>query len=125
MSTAVNSGSFGGELETARARLTKLCGMFGSHHDGERASAAAMADRLVRDLGLTWPEIINPHHQHWREPETIAEQIDTALAHAEALSEWERGFVCSVNGCQRLSPKQRNVLDGIIAKLRAVTRAAP
>jgi hypothetical protein len=30
-------------------KLAKLCGMFGSHHVGERANAAAMADRLVRE----------------------------------------------------------------------------
>jgi hypothetical protein len=39
-------------------RLAKLCGMFGSHHDGERAAAAAMADELVRKAGLTWYDVI-------------------------------------------------------------------
>ena len=35
-------------------RLRKLCGMFGSHHVGERANAARTADALVRQHGLTW-----------------------------------------------------------------------
>jgi hypothetical protein len=28
-------------------RLAKICGMFGSAHDGERAAAAALADGLI------------------------------------------------------------------------------
>ena len=39
-------------------RLAKLCGMFVSDHDGERAAAAAMADALVREHGLTWRDVI-------------------------------------------------------------------
>jgi hypothetical protein len=39
-------------------RLAKLLGMCGSAHDGERAAAAAKADRLVRKLGLTWHDVI-------------------------------------------------------------------
>jgi hypothetical protein len=39
-------------------RLIKLLGMLGSRHDGERASAALMADRLVREHGLTWSDVI-------------------------------------------------------------------
>jgi hypothetical protein len=39
-------------------RLAKICGMFGSHHAGERSAAAAKADSLVRAAGLTWPDVI-------------------------------------------------------------------
>lgn len=42
-----------------RPRLAKLCGMFGSVHDGERANAAAAADRLVRGTGTTWQKILD------------------------------------------------------------------
>jgi hypothetical protein len=31
-------------------KLAKLCGLFSSDHDGERASAAAMADKMLVDL---------------------------------------------------------------------------
>jgi hypothetical protein len=41
------------------ARLARICGMFGSNHAGERASAAAMADSMVRQLGMTWPDVIS------------------------------------------------------------------
>ena len=99
---------------SATERLCKLCGMFGSAHDGERASAAAMADKLVRSLGVTWPEIIRP-----QTAETIPEKIGLALANVDALSLWERDFLCSVNGRGHLSAKQLAVLDRIIAKVRA------
>jgi hypothetical protein len=43
---------------SAADRLVKLLGMLGSHHDGERANAALMADALIRDRGLTWHDVI-------------------------------------------------------------------
>jgi len=43
---------------SSASRLAKLCGMFGSTHEGERAVAAAKADALVRALGLTWHDVI-------------------------------------------------------------------
>jgi len=41
-----------------RDRLAKLLGMCGSHHEGERANAARMASDMVREAGLTWPEVL-------------------------------------------------------------------
>jgi hypothetical protein len=41
-------------------RLVRLLGMLGSEHDGEVVNAGRMADRLVRQHGLTWPDIITP-----------------------------------------------------------------
>ena len=45
-------------LQVDLDRLRKLCGLFSSHHDGERANAAAMADRLLRQAGLTWDDVL-------------------------------------------------------------------
>jgi hypothetical protein len=45
---------------TAAQRLVRLLGMLGSDHDGEVVNAGRMADRLVREHGLTWPDIIRP-----------------------------------------------------------------
>jgi hypothetical protein len=42
----------------AADRIVKLLGMLGSDHDGERAAAGAAAHRFVRQLGLTWGDII-------------------------------------------------------------------
>jgi hypothetical protein len=41
-------------------KLTKILGLLGSNHAGEREAAAQAADRLVRGLGLTWSEVIAP-----------------------------------------------------------------
>jgi|SRR5215469_5702254 len=45
---------------TSAQRLAKLCGMFSSRHDGEVINAARMADKLVRERGLSWSQIIAP-----------------------------------------------------------------
>jgi hypothetical protein len=47
-------------------RLAKLCGMLGSNHDGERAAAGLKADQLVRNLGLTWADVISGATTNWR-----------------------------------------------------------
>lgn len=41
-------------------RLARLLGMLGSAHDGEVLNAARMADRFVRERGLTWSQLILP-----------------------------------------------------------------
>ena len=41
-----------------RTRLVRLCGMLGSDHVGERAAAGLKANQLVRELGLTWDQVI-------------------------------------------------------------------
>ncbi len=48
-------------LDAAAAeRLAKILGLLGSSHAGERASAAAKADALVRSAGLTWRDVVMP-----------------------------------------------------------------
>src|SRR5262245_42235921 len=88
-------------------KLAKLCGMFGSAHLGERAAAAQMVDRLVKESGLSWFDVISPSAPMG----TAAEKIAFAVANIDALSIWERGFIYSVNGKRKLSPKQMAVLD--------------
>jgi len=101
-------------LDTRTAeRLAKICGMLGSNHEGERASAASLADKFVRDLGLTWRDII------FRQTNSdLGEKIRVALANLDALSMWERGFVYTVHGKCWLSPEQLELLDQIVDKAR-------
>jgi hypothetical protein len=87
-------------------RLAKLCGLFGSNHDGERASAAAMADKLLRSHGLTWQQIIAV-------PSTIEQMIATALNHEHELTVWESGFIRGIRGRQHLTEKQIQKLRDI------------
>lgn len=116
-------------------RLAKLCGMFGSSHDNERAVAARKADELLRERGVTWSELLQPGQtggfayqpgprprgsSSWSATSTTArEQIQIALANLEALSMWERGFIYSVWRGDKLSTRQRDVLDQIVTKVRA------
>jgi hypothetical protein len=115
--------------DSAADRLAKLCGMFGSNHDGERASAAALADKLVRQLGLTWREIIvpanDPEPEHkaapqWDDPITIEQALKVAQRYQVALTEWECGFVRDLRRKRtwRLSEKQNDVLNDIVEKCR-------
>lgn len=44
-------------MDDALAHLRKLCGLLGSEHDGERATAARKATEFLRTQGLTWQDI--------------------------------------------------------------------
>jgi hypothetical protein len=41
-----------------RLMLVKLLGMLGSDHDGEVVNAARQIEKLRRQIGLTWDELI-------------------------------------------------------------------
>jgi len=80
-----------------RERLTKLCGMFGSDHDGERAAAALKADQLVRQHGLTWHDVIMlPRHKSPRYDDYLSDVQKMATfcnAHRHKLNAKERDFI--------------------------------
>jgi hypothetical protein len=101
----------------AAKRLAKLCGMFGSHHDGERAAAAALADKLARASGLTWPEIFG------LEPGSISEKLELLRRHLDELTRWECQFVINLPGFRHLPRKQLEVLDRLVAKVRDLKEA--
>jgi hypothetical protein len=100
-------------------RLARICGMFGSNHDGERASAAAMADCMVRRLGLTWHQVINADPSP-----TVEGLVDFCLAQGHRLTAWEYGFLRGIRGKQFLTEKQLAKLHSIVAKLSARRAAA-
>lgn len=39
------------------ARFRKVCGLLGSEHEGERAAAAVMATRFLKNNGKTWADV--------------------------------------------------------------------
>lgn len=39
------------------ARFQKICGMLASDHEGERAAAAVMATRFLKNAGKTWADV--------------------------------------------------------------------
>ena len=110
-----------------RDRLVKLCGMFGSDHPGERANAAAAADKLIRAAGMRWADIIAPalSAPPRRSVNTLADAIRLLRRHDDHLTAWERDFVRSVSAQNRLSAKQVGVIQRLVQKAqRAAGRAA-
>ena len=102
----------------AANKLTKLCGLFSSDHDGERASAAAKADELVRSNGLRWSDVIS------MPPTGITAKIRFALGHIDVLSRWEHGFLLGIRHKAKLTAKQLALLDEIVANVKAYAEAA-
>lgn len=105
--------------QTDATRLAKICGMLGSNHDGERAAAALKADSMVRDLGLTWQDVIAPTAVTRPAPPP-KRRIDWLDAQPHNLlplpiwTDWESEFLESVQYRSRISPKQW----AIITRLR-------
>jgi hypothetical protein len=96
-------------------RLAKLCGLFPSDHDGERASAAAKADQIIRSHGMTWRQVFVAAN-----PQSTRELIDFALAAGGVLTDWERRFLNGIRSWQGpLTEKQAATLKGIFAKVSA------
>jgi hypothetical protein len=106
-------------------RLAKLCGMFGSSFGGERAVAAALADKLVRDAGLTWQAVLTepPATLPLSRPVGWRELAAACHARPHSLTPWERDFVAGLGRFPRLSAKQSATLRGIAD--RVLGRQAP
>jgi hypothetical protein len=99
-----------------RQRLARLLGMTGSAHDGEALNAARLADRLVKDRGATWPDVLiplqrEPLHSTWRR---VCAEL---AARPDGHRPWERRFVTDLSKFPRLSSKQRCVLQEIAARV--------
>ena len=96
-------------------RLAKLCGLFSSAHEGERASAAAQADALLRNAGMTWSDVIAPR---WREPKTMAAAIALCLQHPDQLAE-ELAFLQKMQSEKHpLSPARQRKIRAHVDKLK-------
>jgi hypothetical protein len=105
-------------------RLAKICGLFGSNHDGERAAAAAKADTLVRKRGLTWDDVFIPapkarsNKKRWREPKTTEQKLALLRRNFDEFTDWERDFIIGVRGFAQFSEKQLATIDRLIEKVR-------
>jgi hypothetical protein len=82
-------------------RLAKLCGMFGSDHDGEVINAARKADQLVRSSGETWIDVIAGRQlppPDWRRRASYdwRTMANACLFRIETLTPKERSFVRSM-----------------------------
>ena len=121
-----------------RTRLARLLGMMGSQHDGEALNAARLADKLVREQGITWFNVIgtappraspDPPPPPRPSDDDLLMQFEIAygacefvLASTPMLTEWERDFVLRLPGFTKLSHKQLDVLRRLV--LHAVAPGA-
>jgi hypothetical protein len=113
-------------LPAERDKLARLLGMLGSDHLGEVANAGRLADKLVRNAGLTWSDIIAPALSSPHiDPDTDPSGADwrrTAAAcsrYPHLLNRWEAEFLAGLLRFPRLSLKQRSALLKIVVRLRA------
>jgi hypothetical protein len=113
-------------------RLVRICGLLGSDHAGEAASAAAAATKIIRSAGLTWSELLapivtppapsaRPRHRHAPHcgPGDWRAAAAACLQRPGLFSEWEHNFLYSVLGFRRLSPKQEAILARLVERVRA------
>lgn len=94
-----------------RDKLVGLLGLLGSDFDGERATAAAMASRFIRERRLTWDDVIGtpaplpppprPSSGAPDCPALRAADVRLVLANVVLLTEWEATFVASVAAGRR------------------------
>lgn len=113
-----------------RNRLVAILGRLGSDYDGERAAAALLASRLLRDRGLCWDDLIQAvggarqtsggaqsGQSAWPPGQ---DNLTTCLRWLGELSPWETGFVLDLRRKRRpLTPAQAAKLAQIADALRA------
>lgn len=98
-------------LDPASAlKLAKICARFSSNHDGEALNAARMADRLIRELGLGWHDVL-----------VVESRIKPR---SPGLTKWESDFLSDIRGRSHLSDKQRACRDRILRKVNDAWRTA-
>ena len=110
----------------AANRLSKILGLLGSEHSGERDAAAQAAHKIVRGAGLTWADIIHaprnsdpPRIRAWRADEPDWKRM-AHFCHARqwSLSEKDRRFVRTmVDWCGQPTNRQREWLLDLYARL--------
>jgi ribosomal protein L40E len=123
--------------------FVKFLGMFGSDHAGERANAAALATRMLREAGFTWEEYFkeirapaqsrqqsqsqsqsqsksqssqsqSSQSQYRRSPiADHAEAVDQCLRCGAQFTEWELKFLGDIRNRSVLTVRQEDVLARI------------
>jgi hypothetical protein len=73
--------------ELALKKLSRVIAMIGSSYEGEALTALRLADRMLRDAGMRWEDLLSPAH----ELEVATEAAAVLLAENTALkAELER-----------------------------------
>jgi hypothetical protein len=103
-------------------RLAAVLGMLGSAHDGEALAAARMAERMRRQAGLAWPDLlVGPPRQPdlpLEPPPDWRAMAARCASRPGPLTAWERNFIETV-ASYRQPPSERQlvVLRRLFAKV--------
>jgi hypothetical protein len=117
-------------------RLVRVCGMLGSDHAGEAASAAAVATRIIRSHGMTWQQLLEPIVLPRPSPSRPARRERSspcptdwrgaAMAcyqHPNLFTRWETDFLDNLLRFRHLSAKQADILGRLYARVQAAGSA--
>jgi hypothetical protein len=115
---------------TLRARIAKIAGRFGSDFEGERAAAALLASRILRDNGATWSEVLapslnpspapratRPEPKPAPRPHPVHHKAVARLLLRPGLRNHERAFLHTLLDTSALTRIQSHVLASINARL--------
>jgi hypothetical protein len=107
-------------------RLVKLLGMVGSAHDGEALNAARLADKLLRDAGLTWADVIGtPAASPDTDPFIIARACIEILQSGLWLRPNERQFLTGLPKFRHPTEKQLDWLNDLLDRAREYASRPP
>jgi hypothetical protein len=81
--------------------------MIGSHHDGEALAAARKADQCIRQLGLTWGDVIHVSGAH-APPRDWQHMARACRAQAHRLSAREFDFINNI-AMARFEPSDKQL----------------
>ena len=107
-----------------RTRLVKLLGLLGLDHLGERDAAGLAAQRLLKQRGISWAEVLIPQPVERRLPEmgTWRTTCRRLMENPRALRPWELKFVVDLPNFGRISVKQRYLLTEIVERVWEIRR---
>jgi hypothetical protein len=103
------------------AKLAKVLGLLGSAHDGERAAAGLLANRIVRDASLDWNAVLGVADGAEDAPPSDRDDLARwTLARLRRVNDRERDFLDAI----ATSPwppteKQRLRLDALARRAAA------
>ena len=106
-------------------RLARVCGLFGSEHDGEALAAARQAEKIRKKVGLTWEELLVPSIRQRSAdppPDDLTDwqwACHFCLERYRSLTSSELDFVATVARYQKApSAKQMIILQRLVARCR-------
>ena len=109
---------------TELRRLVGVLARLGSDFDGERAAAALLASRMLRDRGLSWDTLLSARpsgpapSRPADTPGNTGTDFALCLWNIGLLTDWERRFIRSVATVKQRTPAQSRKIMEITASLR-------